>query len=110
MPELDAAATWRMRAMHTLADLGYPGEAVPAGFWSVSKDVWEALQRDLALDRRPRADVYLGDDPTPIGKAETGVPTLLGRPLMSCDNGPTCCEDLLIFVLRKVAPLGVQNG
>lgn len=42
----------------------YDPRSVPAGYWSVSSDVWEDLQATEALD------------------PSDGVPTLLGRPLM----------------------------
>jgi len=61
-----AAAAWRDRALAILRKLSPSGPGrVPAGFWSTSYDVWTSLQADGALD------------------GGGGIPTLLGRPLIT---------------------------
>jgi hypothetical protein len=74
-----AAEAWRDRAHEMVKAISRGPASVPAGFWAVSSDVWEALQRDRALD------------PT------DGVPTLYSRPLMVVDGGP----DHLEFVVSR---------
>ena len=60
----------RAAALLRVVSPGGPGR-VPPGFWSVSSDVWQALQRDGALD-----------------PDRGNVPTLLGRPLMEVPDAP----------------------
>jgi hypothetical protein len=65
-----AGEALRERAYQAIKAVSFGPTQIPGGYWTVSQDVWEALQTERALDPE-----------------DGGVPTLYTRPLMVVDAG-----------------------